>query len=191
MKKFRYLRKLKVGIIPRGLANMLSFHKLEQHHDVKTAAETFVVHVESVGILFKKGELGLPYIDLGTNHEELCFINTVRANYEGFTKAQIQKVKTTREAMAKIRNPMERKFIEMVHQNMNNNCPITAQDIANANLIFGRYLPGMRIKTTRTKPMAVKTEYISIPQNLIMQNKLMFLIADLMFADGVSYSHCL
>lgn len=114
MHKFGYMGKLKVWVNPKGLANILSFHELERHYEItygsKATKGAFIVHTEKRNIVFKKNEIGLPYIDTSVAQEALCLINTVRDNYKGFTKKEIARAKQAREALAKVGNPTERNF---------------------------------------------------------------------------------
>ncbi|KAL7464346.1 hypothetical protein ACHAXS_004675, partial [Conticribra weissflogii] len=118
--KFGYLGKLKVWYNAMGLANILSFNELEQHYDIsygtKTTSGNFIVHTTSGDIIFHRNEIGLPYIDLKQDNKGLCLIDTVRKNYEGYTKKEIARANEARKAMAKIGHPTEREFAELTSQ---------------------------------------------------------------------------
>ncbi len=43
------------------------------------------------------------------------------------------------------------------------NCPVTVQDINNANCIFSPDLTNLRGKMTRTKPECLRVEIVQIP----------------------------
>ena len=112
--------RLNVWYIPNGIANIFSMHELEKHYRITYDSwEGFYeVHTPRGRVKFHKDEQGLPYIDLdgsaeaaatmlmqlgatqhvtmtqtGTNDEHTMLIETVRGNYEGFTKNEILKAK--------------------------------------------------------------------------------------------------
>ncbi|KAL7462325.1 hypothetical protein ACHAXS_002705 [Conticribra weissflogii] len=175
MHRFRYLRKLKVWVNSKGLANILSFNDLEQHYPIKygtgSTGGAFIVCNNSKKLVLKKNSIGLPYINIAQVTKAICLINTVKQNFEGHTKKEVQQAVKAREALAKIGHPTEREFAEMVRHNMIENCPVSHQDVVNANAIFGPNLPGLRGKMTRTRPAPVKTGYVAIPRYLLDKNK--------------------
>ncbi len=63
-------------------------------------------------------------------------VKTARANFEGYTKHNIEKAQEARRLQGMIGNPTEREFVGMVHVNLIANCPVTVCDIQNANRIF-------------------------------------------------------
>ncbi len=129
----------------------------------------------------------MPYIDLKQNIKGLCIITTIRNNYKGYTKKEIAQANEARRAMAKIGHPTEKEFTGMIHHKTITNCPITDQDISNANAIFGPNLPGIRGKTTQTKHEAVKMDYVEIPKTLIQRNKFIYLAVDVLYVDRVPF----
>jgi hypothetical protein len=66
---------------------------------------------------------------IAVGHEEskegLTNMQTVRKNYEGYTKREIPKAKEARWAQGLIVNLSKSNFKEMVRGNMIQNCPIT------------------------------------------------------------------
>ncbi|KAL7466217.1 hypothetical protein ACHAXS_006508 [Conticribra weissflogii] len=191
MDQFGYFGKLKVWYNALVLANILSFSQVEKHYDIsygtKTTSGNFIVHTQLGDIIFKKNGMGLPYLDLQEDKCGLCLITTIRNNFEGFTKKEINQAKEAHQALAKIGYPTEKEFTDMVRHKMIANCPINDTDIANAHKICGPDLSGIRGKSTRAKPQSVKTEYISIPRNLVMKNKFVCLAANVMFVDRVPF----
>jgi hypothetical protein len=126
-----------------------------------------VVHTPKGEVRFYKDEQGLPYIDLGESnleatmmllqreiHEreetlsnEVSYIQTVRGNYEGYTKREVTQAKEARRAQAMMGNPSEKDYKGMVSNNLIANCPITSRDVSNARTIFGPDLASIRGKT--------------------------------------------
>ena len=112
------------------------------------------MHMAQGQMNFHKDEQGLPYIDLeqsgcmaaimlmqnasqqSTESEGMALVQTVRENYEGYTKREVLRVKEAHCAQAMIGNPSKGDFRGMVSSNMIKNCSITPSDIA-AKEIFG------------------------------------------------------
>ncbi len=90
-------------------------------------------------------------------------VNTVRGNFEGYTRKEIERAREARCIQGMIANPTEREFSAMVCEKLLANCPVTIQDVNNAHQIYGRDLANIRGKTTRRKPGHVQVDYVQIP----------------------------
>jgi hypothetical protein len=67
----------------------------------------------------------------------VVLVQTVRGNYEGYTKGKVLKAKEARRVQAMMGNPSEKDYNTMVSNNLIPECPITSMDITNARAIFG------------------------------------------------------
>ncbi len=67
-------------------------------------------------------------------------VNTVQGNFEGYTRHKIKKAQEARRLQGIIGNPNEREFVGMVCEKLIANCPVTVQDVHDANQIFGPVL---------------------------------------------------
>ena len=114
-------------------------------------------------------------------------VNTVRENFEGYTKHNLEKAKEARRLQGMVGNPTEHEFVGMVREKLIANCPITVRDVDNANRIFGPDLANLRGKTTRTKPDRVRVEYVEIPRDFVKLHKHVMLVADVMFVNGLPF----
>ncbi len=76
-------------------------------------------------------------------------VATVRTNFEGFSRKQVEGATAARRLMGMVATPSPRDFQGMVRLNMLKDCPITNDDITNANTIFGTDLATIRGKTVR------------------------------------------
>ncbi len=85
-------------------------------------------------------------------------ITTVRGNLEGYTRHKIEKAHDARRLQRMIGNPTERKLEGVVREKLIVNCPVTVQDVRNANRIFGLDLANLRGKMTRKKPEHVRVD---------------------------------
>ena len=164
----------------------------------------YVVHTPKGEVRFHKDEQGLPYIDLGesdseaammllereiqereeTMDSEMSYIQTVRGNYEGYTKREVTQAKEAYRAQAMMGNPSEKVYKGMASNNLIANCPITSKDVSNARTIFGPDLASIREKTVRRAPEPVVTEYVAVPRTLIEANKVITLAEDVFFWTG-------
>ena len=77
------------------------------------------------------------------------FVQTVRGNYEGYTKQKLLHAKEARRAQVLLGNPSKKDYRGMVSSNMIENCPISTSDVSNARAIFGPDLPSVRGKTVQ------------------------------------------
>ncbi len=76
-------------------------------------------------------------------------VNTVRENFEGYTRQDVERAREARRIQEMNANPTEREFSGMVREKLLTNCPITIREVDNANQIFGPNLANLRGKTTR------------------------------------------
>jgi hypothetical protein len=118
---------------------------------------------------------------------ELMLVNTVRENFEGYSRHEVEKAKEARRIQGMIANPTEKEFAGMVREQLLTNCPVTVRDIDNANRIFGPDLTNLRGETTRTKPEHVRVEYVQIPRDFVQLHKYVTLVADVMFVNGLPF----
>ena len=160
--------------LPDGIAKIISMHELEGMYRIiyDSWQGYYVVHTPKGEVRFYKDKQGLPYLDLEESskaavmllqqgqdprtdttgkepeHEEaVALVQTVRGNYEGYTKRKVLKAKEARRAQAVMGNPSKKDYKTMVSNNLIPECPITPTDISNARVIFGPDLPSVRGKT--------------------------------------------
>ena len=69
--------------------------------------------------------------------DHLHIIKTVRENYEGFTKKQVQRATEARRILLMTGVPTERAFKSMVRLNQLQDCPVTIDDVKNSHIIWG------------------------------------------------------
>ena len=108
----------------------------------------YIVHTEHGEVKFYKDEQGLPYIDLSSSSDQAAtmLVQTVRGNYEGYTKKEVLQAKEARRGQGMIGSPSESDYKGMVSSNLIRNCDITPHDVSNARKMFGPQLQGVRGK---------------------------------------------
>jgi len=187
----------------RGIANVLSLYLLGQKFKVTYDSEdrggVFKVFTKAGVVEFKPTKKGLHALDITDNPEaayllvndaDIAYdspVRTVRNNYEGFTKKQIQQATQARRLMGMIGSPTEREYQALVRLNLLKDCPISNADIINANRIFGPDLANIRGKKVRRKPEHVNTEIVEIPKHILEIQKSVTLVADVMFVNKVPF----
>ncbi len=121
------------------------------------------------------------------NSNEYVLVNTVQGNSKGYTRHDIKKDHEARRLQGMIGNPTKQKFAGIVHEKLIANCPVTVQDIHNANQRFGLGLANLRGKTTRTKPEHIRVDYVKIHWDFIQMHKYVTLVADVLFVNGLPF----
>ena len=129
----------------------------------------------------------MPFIDLRQHKEGFALVQTIRKNFEGFTKKQIEKAILAREAQAMMGHPPDVKFKQLVSSNSVKNCRVKVSDVTNARIIFGPNLDRLGGATTRQQPVRVEAEYIGIPRDIYERHMLVTLTADVMFVNGIAF----
>jgi hypothetical protein len=97
---------------------------------------------------FKPSAQGLHYHDVSdsSSNIELMLVNTVRENFEVYMHHKVMKAMEARHIQGMIANPTKREFAGMVREQLLTNCPVTVQDVDNANQIFDPDLANLRGK---------------------------------------------
>jgi hypothetical protein len=178
---------------PYRIANVLSINGAKERHrvtyDIKDRGGVFQVHTNQGIVEFKPSARGLHYHDVSnaSSNIELMLVNTVRENFEGYSRHEVEKAKEAQRIQGMIANPTERDFAGMVHEQLLTNCPVTVRDIDNAYQFFGPDLANLRGKTPRTKPERVQVKYVHIPWDFVQLCKYVTLVADVMFVNGLPF----
>jgi hypothetical protein len=189
----------------RRIANVISLYRLGRKfrvtYDSTDRNGVFQVHTKQGIVKFKPTPKGLHALNLKDNPDAAFLLvndadvqmphvahnqlhaNTVWANFEGFSRKQVEGATAAHHLMRMVVTPSPRDFEGMVRLNMLKDCPITNDDIKNANTIFGTDLATIRGKTVRRRPKRVITDYVNIPRLLVDTNQQVTLAADVMFVN--------
>ena len=109
----------------------------------------------------------MPCIDLQVTHEGISTLETVRANFEGFTKKQVEKAILAHCMQSMIACPPDEAFKQLVSTKSLVNSGVTVQDITNARSLFVPNLPRLISAKTKVKPTRVESHFTKIPQNFM------------------------
>jgi hypothetical protein len=114
-------------------------------------------------------------------------IQTVRQQYEGFTKRKVQDATAARKAQEMTSHPTNAQFLKLVRNNSIKNCPVKPDHITNAHSILGPSIAGVRGRTTRQKPERVEAAVGRIPDDFHRLHKFVVLTAGVMFVNGMAF----
>ena len=191
---------LRFWLNPDGIANVVALRALEEkyrvHYDSEAENRAFVVMVPNGPLRFERcPDTGFPYIDLDELSAEhrAMLMQTVRGNYEGFTKREIARAKEARELQGRIGHPSDKDFNKLlkdkdnVSQSLLHDCPTTLTDVSNAKTIYGPSLPRMKGTSVRTKPVRAEPEYVRIPREIVEMNRYVTLVGDVLFVCGLPF----
>jgi len=139
----------------RGIASLLSIPQLEGD-GYKVTYDTdadWLITTPAGGKIAFQQDTGLCncmlYIYMSENHAGLALLKTVRKNFEGFAKKQVEKALLACNVQAMVGHPFNGKFNQMVSSSSMKNCPIYPVRITNSLAIFGPHHPDLRGKSVR------------------------------------------
>jgi hypothetical protein len=210
------LGQLTVRHNPNSIANVLTLKAVAEKHRITYDSwdwnGVFKVHTPNRVVEFQPSERGLHYVDMSLEGDiiqhmfvtadtpeeeddkevenatkEYVMINTVQENLKKYTRHKIKKAQQARRLQGMIGNPTERELAGMVREKLIAICPVTMQDVHNANQIFGPDLANRRGKLTRKQPQHVRVDYMEIPWNLVNMHKYVTLVADVMYVNGLLF----
>lgn len=128
----------------------------------------------------------LHYCDLSKElHHTL--VQTVKEHTEGFTEKQVKAAKAAVDFQAIIGYPSTQDMIKIIQANQISNCPISADDIKRAQMIYGESVPLLKGKTTRKTPERVVTDYIAVPEQIKRANKHLTISADIFYINRIPF----
>jgi hypothetical protein len=187
------LGSMTVKFNPYSIANVLLLHSIKQRHQVtynsRDHGGVFQVHTPGGVVEFKSSPHGLHYLDI-TNKDstvEWMLVNTMWANFEGFTRREVEKGNEVQRLQGMIGNPTKREFAGMVSEKLITNGPVTAHNVNNANCIFGPDHANLKRKRTRTKSERVRVKIVQIPWDFVQMHKYVMLVAYVMFVKGLPF----
>jgi hypothetical protein len=187
------LGNLTVKCNPHSISNVVSLDETKQCHRVTYDSwdkdGVFQVHTDGGIVEFKPSSCGLHYHDVSdtSSNMELMLVNTVRENFEGYTRQDVKRAREAQHIQEMIPNPTKREFVGMVHEKLLTNCPVTVCSLDNANQTFEPNLANLRGKTMRAKPDHVRVEYARILKDFIQLHRYMTSVADVMFVNRLPF----
>ena len=138
---------------PDAITNILSLNNVKKKWQVpydSNGQDRFTVHKPEKLIHFDCSKNGLYFHNV--LNQNVTMVNTVEENSQGFSRRQIEQAKKARKLYHVMCIPSMHDFKELVKNNMIYNCPITIEDINNAEEIYGTSVASLKGKVTRQKP---------------------------------------
>ena len=114
-------------------------------------------------------------------------VTTVKVYLTKFSAYDISKARLARSVQQRIGRPSTKDYIRFVCDNLLPNCPITVQDIKNADMIWGPDLGNLKGKTVRHRSPIVTVKSTTIPLAIMQQYRDVTLSIDVMKVNGIPF----
>ncbi len=181
-----------VWYYPHGIANILSLSRVKERYRVtfdSAMDNCFHVHKDGKKIMkFKEATRRLYYFDTADRDETgTMLITTVENNKSKLSAYDYNQAEKARALQRRIGRPSTRDFIRYVATNLIPNCPVTIQDIKNAEFIWGPDIGSLKGKTVREQPPAIRVTGTDIPLPIMQHYKDVTLSADVMKVTGIPF----
>lgn len=189
-----YLGEHKFWLDPHGIANIISLRSLEEKHKVTYDSDlhggAFIVHLKDGGevVFWRCPDTGFPYVNLDeSGNNAAMLVQSIRGNYEGFTRREVDGAIAARDLQANLGHVSKTTKENVSQSNILHDCPVSMNDLANAEIIFGPSLPQLKGKSVRRKPLRAEAEYTGVPREIVKLNRYVTLVADAMFVGGLPF----
>ena len=106
----------------------------------------------------------------------MMLVQTIRKNFEGFTKREVERAKEVRKLHNHLGQLSETELKGMLQEKdkvshaLLRNCDLTLTDMENAKAIFGPSVPRLKGTSVRTKPVRAEPNFVKIPRDLVAMN---------------------
>ncbi len=174
----------------RAITNILSLKDVIKSYCVAydSYKKAFIVWREEKqlpNMVFKMHRSGLHFYD--PKRAEFAFVVTVSDNMKMFSKRQIVGAEKARYLQAGLSFPSDSDMKWILKSNQISECPVTAEDAAVANKIWGANVASLKGKTTRKTPKPVKTDMVEIPTEIRDLHRIVVLTIDVFFVNKVPF----
>jgi hypothetical protein len=171
-----YLGSQKFWLDRMGIANVISLKFLKAKYrvtyDSKSSGGSFVVHTQNGPIEFKRcPDTSFPYIDLddvSQGDKGAMLVQTMRGNYEGFTKREVEKAREIRTLQGQLGHLSDTelkgllKNKEKVSHTLLKNTNLTIDDMEDSRVIYGPSVPRLKETSVRHKPVRAEPDFVRI-----------------------------
>jgi hypothetical protein len=180
-----------VWYYPAGIANILSLSRVKDKFRVtfdSAADNAFHVHKPEKTLIFREATRRLYYFDTASRDEYAdVLVTTVSDNKSKFSAYDYSQAKLARSLQRRIGRPSLRDFLRYVNDKAIPDCPITATDIGNAEIIFGPDLGSLKGKTAWRQPSRVRTDVTNIPYEIMEQYRHVRLSINVMNVTNIPF----
>ena len=179
-----------VWYMPDGIANILSLSRVRKRYRVTFDSwdgNQFVVHKDDGSRrIFKEHMEGLYYLDV-KREEGTSLVSTVADKKSRYTNRDYSQAVLARKLQNVVGRPSMKTFLEMVENKWLPNCPISRDDVAAADDIFGPNVGSLKGKTVRRTPEHVRGGQVNIPRPIVERYRDITLCGDIMFVNKVPF----
>jgi hypothetical protein len=135
--------------------------------------------------VFQESTRGLYYMD--TVETGTLLINTVEDNRSSYTNRAYSRALLAQRIQKTIGRPSLRTFLNIVDNNLLQNCPVTRKDIMAAEDIFGPDIGSLKGKTVRSASVPVDIRIENLPATVMLRYKEVTLCGDIMFVNKTPF----
>ena len=115
-------------------------------------------------------------------------LKTVRRNFEGWTKRDVNEAHLARTLQSRVGNMTEEKLKQMVSVNGLRNSPVRPEHVTNVTCIFGPNVAALEGKTVRRPSPRVHTdEGVSIPNDFYRLYHFVMLVTDVFWKNQIAH----
>ena len=183
---------------PDFMANIFSFSHMKSKYRITYDSkrdDAFHVHTDNGIVKFGVTDEGLyAYKPTKQFLKEVAktknkvlkhtFVATVKDNIEGYSKNEVDGARRARKLYHAIGCPTIENLKHIIRMNLIRNCPVTTEDINNAERIWGADIGALKGKTTRAATAKVFEDIVEIPPEL-KRKKNIVLCIDIMYVHGI------
>ncbi|GAX11354.1 hypothetical protein FisN_22Lu047 [Fistulifera solaris] len=173
----------------QGIANILSLALVKKKFRVTFDSgdgNAFILHKEDGETRqFQESDGGLYYLEVPMHGTVM--VNTVADNASRYTNEEYSRAVLARSIQRRTGNHTTKQMKRLVNANLIPNCPITAQDIQNAEDIFGTDVQALQGKTVRRTPIAVRFNVVNVPVEIMERHHEVTLAGDVMFVNRIPF----
>lgn len=183
-----------VWLHPDGIANILSLSRVKEHgyrvtYDSDGGNKFIVDKPDGSTRVFKQSGRGLYYLDTNEPIENVSttLVNTVAENKANYTNRAYGRAVLARNIQKMVGRPTSKEFMQIVEKNLIPNCPVTREDIMNAEKIFGPDVGSLKGKTVRRRTDHVEMAATPVPSTIMSQYRDVIIGADIMFVNKLPF----
>ena len=174
----------------RDITNIISLKNLSEQYRVTyyINKHMLIVYREVTDLQnmeFLMHDSGLHYYE--PTNKDLVFLNTVSKNKEGFSRIKTKSAVKSQELQHILVFLTIKEVKWIIRSNHIQDCLVETEDVENYGLIWGKYMPYIKWKTTRKNPIQVTEDIIRVPKKSLKPNKGVFLNMDIFFVNKIPF----